>query len=164
MCFSKISSCSLFWTLAKVRYVRLCSDYLPGFPITHIGFSISYARQFLKFPNVSFNILQKVLVSPQGKWFLRDARAAGRPVYVWTVNSTPMMRWCISKAVDGVITDDPKKFLELCDDYDYETSLKRLPFRTYIEVAWVIIPASLLSILFRWRYDSRWKSWKRWAI
>ncbi|OCL06425.1 tubulin-domain-containing protein [Glonium stellatum] len=57
------------------KYLPLCDDYLPGFPITHIGFSISYARHFLKFPNVSFNLLQAVLMTPWGCAFIKKAKA-----------------------------------------------------------------------------------------
>ena len=39
-----------------VKFIPLCQSYLPGFPISHIGFSTCYARQFLKVPNCSFNM------------------------------------------------------------------------------------------------------------
>ena len=39
-----------------VKFIPLCQRYLPGFPISHIGFSTCYARQFLKVPNCSFNM------------------------------------------------------------------------------------------------------------
>jgi hypothetical protein len=48
------------------KFLPLCPKYLPGFPISHIGFSTLYARQFLKVPNVSFNLLQKALFGPLG--------------------------------------------------------------------------------------------------
>ena len=101
--------------------MKLCRKYLPGFPITYIGFSVLYARQFLKVPNVSFNMLQRALVGGCGTRFIKDARAAGRPVYVWTVNEEEAMEWSIEQDVDGVITDDPKLFLDVCDRYKSET-------------------------------------------
>ncbi|KFY25912.1 hypothetical protein V493_04376 [Pseudogymnoascus sp. VKM F-4281 (FW-2241)] len=107
------------------KYLPLCSKYLPGFPITHIGFSISYARQFLKVPNVSFNMLQKIMVGPWGDQFLAECKALNRPVFLWTVNEEKWMKWCISKGVDGVITDDPKKYLEVADGYDEKEPLDR---------------------------------------
>jgi hypothetical protein len=39
-----------------VKFIPLCQRYLPDFPISHIGFSTCYARQFLKVPNCSFNM------------------------------------------------------------------------------------------------------------
>lgn len=29
-----------------------------------------------------------------------------------------MMKWCIARGLDGVITDDPKRFLEVCDEWE----------------------------------------------
>jgi len=101
-----------------VEYVPLCEKYLPGFPITHIGSDISYARQFLMVPNVSFAILQKVLIGPSGDRFLHNVRAAGRDMFVWTINEPSMMRWSINKRVNGVITDDPVEFFRVCEEYD----------------------------------------------
>jgi len=59
-------------------------------------------------------------VGPCGRLF-RDAvggkRAGGgdrRNLFVWTVNEEEWMEWSIRKGVDGVVTDDPKKFLDVC--------------------------------------------------
>ena len=93
---------------------------LPGYPIAYIGFSLIYAHRFLseaKYPNVNFNLLQQGLVGPAGGQFIKAIRRAERKLYVWTVNEEIWMRWSIKKGVDGVITDDPKKFRELCDRY-----------------------------------------------
>lgn len=102
------------------KYLPLCATYLPAYPVAHIGFSTSYARQFLEVPNVSFNMLQPILLGPIGASFVRDVKAAGRQLFVWTVNDEAMMRWSIKKKVDGVITDEPKKFLDVCRDWDPE--------------------------------------------
>jgi hypothetical protein len=101
-----------------VKFLPLCQTYLPSFPISHIGFSTCYARQFLKVENCSFNMLQKVLLGPIGANFIKDVRKAGRQLFVWTVNDENLMKWSIQRYVDGVITDDPKKFKEVCDNYD----------------------------------------------
>ncbi|ESZ96859.1 hypothetical protein SBOR_2780 [Sclerotinia borealis F-4128] len=100
------------------KYIPLCAIYLPDFPITHIGFSIGYARQFLSVPNINFNILRQILVGPGGSKFLADTRDAKRSMFVWTVNEEQWMRWSIENEVDGVVTDDPKKYLEVCEEYD----------------------------------------------
>jgi phosphatidylglycerol phospholipase C len=99
--------------LAQAEYMRICKQHLSGFPITYIGFSVLFARSFLKVPNINFNIFQKVLVGPLGHQFIKDARASGRTLLVWTVNEEEWMEWSIRKEVDGVITDFPEKYLEL---------------------------------------------------
>jgi phosphatidylglycerol phospholipase C len=101
--------------------MEICQRRLEGYPITYIGFSVLWARSFLQVPNINFNILQKVLVGPLGRRFIRDARKAGRSLLVWTVNEEEWMEWSIRKAVDGVITDDPKKFLDVCARHEAAT-------------------------------------------
>lgn len=66
---------------------------------------------------MNFNLLQQGLVGPAGGQFIKAIRRAERKLYVWTVNEEVWMQWSIKKGVDGVITDDPKKFRELCDRY-----------------------------------------------
>ncbi|KAH7132346.1 Tubulin/FtsZ, GTPase domain-containing protein [Dendryphion nanum] len=68
------------------KYLPLCSRYLPGFSLSHIGFSTLYASQFFSVPNVSFNMLQGVLMTPWGRAFIRKAQCDQRPVFAWTVN------------------------------------------------------------------------------
>lgn len=98
---------------------QLCDYYLPGFPITvrlktlvslskrliwdianrfwcggqHIGLSIPHAREFLKHPGVSFNLFYPILSGKKGAKFMKDARAAGRNIYAWTVNDEQTMRY-----------------------------------------------------------------------
>ena len=97
-------------------------------------------------------MLQMVLMGPTGSSFLKDARAAGRPVFAWTVNDDALMRWSIRKGIDGVITDDPKQFLDVCSTYDIHEGAERLPLRQYAFIAWINLMALLFSMLFRWKH------------
>lgn len=107
-------------------------------------------------------MLQKVLIGPFGQCFMNDAKAAGRAMFVWTVNAPDMMRWSIRKEVDGVITDDPKKFLEICDEYDDEAEPERFAWATYLDIMRIHIMVLLFGMLFRWRYGFRMD--KRWTV
>ncbi|KAI2473199.1 PLC-like phosphodiesterase [Annulohypoxylon bovei var. microspora] len=102
------------WT---TQYVKLCKEFLPGFPIAHVGISSIYARALAKqVPNLSLSMLRNLLAMPITGWrFIRDIKKAGHPIYVWTVNDESWMEWSIRKELDGVVTDDPKLFLEVCD-------------------------------------------------
>lgn len=131
------------------KFLSLCTDYLPGYPISHIGFTTCYARQFLKVPNVSFNILQKALLGPIGARFIRDVKKAKRPLYVWTVNDVNLMKWSIQKDVDGVITDDPKTFKEICDGWD--DNLEPIAKVTWSQLLYTFWIYCLISIFF-WRF------------
>ena len=75
------------------KYLPLCSRYLPGFPISHIGFSTLIASYFFTVPNVSFNMAQAILMTPWGRLFIRKAQSDCRPVYAWTVNEEVRKSW-----------------------------------------------------------------------
>lgn len=161
VCF-RMDTSSARLQMEQAKYLPPCYQNLPGFPITHIGYSISHARQFLKIPNISFNMLQVALMGPGGRSFLRDAKAASRPVMVWTVNSKPMMRWSIRHEMDGVITDDPKKFLDVCDGYDECDGAEQLPLKTYANILWINFLLIFFSVVFTLRHRSRIDM--RWAM
>lgn len=101
-------------------YVPLRARYLARYSMTLICFDLGYARQFLQVPRISFNVNQMVLMGPLGRGFLEEARAARRRVYLWTVNSPRLMRWAIRHEVDGVITDEPARFRQVCEEWEKE--------------------------------------------
>jgi phosphatidylglycerol phospholipase C len=92
----------------------------------------------------------KIIAGPGGSGFLRDVRAANRSIFLWTVNDIVWMKWSIGKEVDGVITDDPKKYLEVRDSYC--GGKIRLPFKMWGSVIWINIFAAVISLLFRTKY------------
>jgi len=139
-----------FWASS---YLPLCAKYLPGYPTAHIGFSISYARQFLKVPGVAFNMLQKIMVGPFGSKFFNEIKAAERSIFLWTVNDEASMKWAIMKEVDGVITDDPKKYLEVSEAYSGERF--RLSMKQLGTAIWINILATFFGFIFRFRYLSK---------
>ena len=134
----------------QAKQLTPCITYLPEYPITHIGFNTLYARQFLKIPNASFNMFQKILTGPLGHKFMQDVRKAGRSLFVWTVNDEEMMKWSIRKEVDGVITDDPKKYLEVCKDYDGKKP--RMKWGTLGLIVFYQTMAFPLGFFLRWRF------------
>ncbi|KKY17092.1 putative glycerophosphoryl diester phosphodiesterase [Diplodia seriata] len=101
------------------KYLPFVSTYLPDFPLTFISFSLPCAWYFLAHvPRISFNLYAPILAGPLGAAFRRKAQRDAddpRPVFAWTVNKERMMRWSIEKGLDGVVTDDPKKYLEECE-------------------------------------------------
>ena len=95
-------------------------------------------------------MLQKVMVGPIGNAFLRDVKEAGRSIFLWTVNEEDWMKWSIQKEVDGVITDDPKKYLKVCNEYDGEKV--SLPWTAWGGIIWINMLVAFFSLLFRCRY------------
>jgi hypothetical protein len=143
------------------KFLPLCLKYLPGFPISHIGFSTCYARQFLNVPNVSFNMLQKVLLGPIGARFMRDVKKAGRPMYVWTVNDSNLMKWSIQKNLDGVITDDPKRFNKICDEWRDDEKTARPTLGQLIYTLWLWCMVIVFSYPFRKRFPETVEHWMK---
>lgn len=134
------------------KFLPLCTKYLPGYPISNIGFSPIYSRQFLKVPNVSFNMLQKALTGRMGASFIRDIRKAERQLFVWTVNEANQMKWSIQKQVDGVITDDPKLFNDICDNWDDNEPEATFTWRQWFQSLWLSMMIMVFSIPFRRRF------------
>ncbi|KAI0479571.1 PLC-like phosphodiesterase [Xylaria cf. heliscus] len=95
-------------------YIKLSMKYLPNYPITHVGFSTTYARCLTDIPNISFSMLRHTIASPFGGRFLTDMKELGIPVYVWTVNEESWMEWSVRKELTGVITDEVALFHEVC--------------------------------------------------
>ncbi len=100
-------------------------------------------------------MFQKIMVGPRGKSLLKDIKKSGRSIFLWTVNDENWMKWSIQKHVDGVITDDPKKYLEVCKEY--EDGDKQVHISIYD--GGVLIIFNVLAIFFGWlmrfRYGSK---------
>lgn len=69
------------------------------------------------------------------------------------MNDEEWMKWSIKKEVDGVITDDPKKYLEVCDSYD--GGEVHFGLSTWGGILWLNLIATVFSLLFRYRYGFR---------
>ncbi|KAL6866126.1 hypothetical protein ACO1O0_002228 [Amphichorda felina] len=125
--------------LWNATFIAAARRLLPSHPMVLICFHLPYAGHFFEVANLGFNILRESLVGPCGSRFLRRARDADRPVMAWTVNDERWMEWCIrknaaakrgpeatttiattTKLIDGVITDDPRLFLEVCKRWEDE--------------------------------------------
>lgn len=140
----------------RLRYLPLCAHHLPDFSISHIGFSTSYSRQFLPTPYVSFNTLQKTLfVWPYGDRFIRDAHMLRRSVVTWTVNEDDMMRWSINHGLDGVITDDPKRFREVSEDWVAGNRAVKVTLRQWMSIIWLWCMVAIFGGIFRWRMRAK---------
>lgn len=64
------------------------------------------------------------------------------------------MKWCIEKEVDGVITDDPKLFLEVCEEVGegkMEGKGMGIGFMEYLSVIGIYILVLILGPIFRYR-------------
>jgi phosphatidylglycerol phospholipase C len=97
-------------------------------------------------------MLQKIVVGPCGARFLKDCKTANRAVFLWTVNEDKWMRWSIRKGVDGVITDNPKRYLEVCKEYDESAPPDRLTVMDMWTMVWINALVVIFGSIFRLRY------------
>lgn len=63
-----------------------------------------------------------------------------------------MMRWSIGKSLDGVITDDPKKFLEVCDDWERGHRKVVITWRQWMMILWINLMVLIFGLVFWWKY------------
>ncbi|RGP74429.1 glycerophosphoryl diester phosphodiesterase [Fusarium sporotrichioides] len=120
----------------KASFLQAARSQLPTYPLAHISASLLYSHHFLKIPNLGFSLNQNTLVGPSGKLFLRELQRTDKLLMTWTVNQPRRMEWCIRQnlghpmlpnrnvqgppLIDGVITDDPRLYLEVCQKFEDE--------------------------------------------
>jgi hypothetical protein len=148
----------LLTSLKQAIFLPYCTTYLPDFPISLITISTSYATQFLSVPNISFNMLQVSLFGPIGAAFLSKTKIVDRPVYAWTVNEEKRMRWAIDRQLDGICTDDPKKFLEVCEQWKKEEGRKSVKFsvREWLGILQMQLMVLVFGTYMRWKMGMKW--------
>lgn len=98
------------------EFISAVQQYMPAYKLAVNRVDPDKAREFLEVPGVSFSIEQMWLMKPSGQDFLADAHAAGRQVFIWTVDNPNIMRWSIEHGVDGVVTNQPGRFREVCEE------------------------------------------------
>jgi hypothetical protein len=100
---------------------------------------------------------QAVLMTPWGRLFIRKAQNDGRPVYAWTVNEESRMRWDIRHGLDGVVTDDPKLFLEVRKSWHQGTKDDVTLF-TWLDVLRVNFLCLIYTVLFQFMFGFQGRS------
>ncbi|KAK2599164.1 hypothetical protein QQS21_005354 [Conoideocrella luteorostrata] len=101
----------------NAEWVSGCLRYLPGFPMALIAFSPPYATAMLAVHNLNFNLYNYSFATSRGLAFRRRALKQDRLIFSWSDNTDEWMVRSLENQVDGVITDDPKRFLEVCEQW-----------------------------------------------
>ncbi|RUS26532.1 PLC-like phosphodiesterase [Jimgerdemannia flammicorona] len=92
--------------LWKPSFIEPAQRLFPKYRLSFIGVSLSAARTVFWGPCDSFNLNFSVLVNGDGQNFIKEAQAAGKKVYVWTVNDPEQARECFKWRVDAILGDD----------------------------------------------------------
>jgi glycerophosphoryl diester phosphodiesterase len=136
----------------SASFLPFCKKYLPDFPVSYITIFTVSASKFLNVPNISFNMLQFSLLGPLGSSFIKSAQKKDRPVYAWTVNDEKKMQWGIAKGLDGIVTDDPKKFLEVRKKWEMEGTRKvGFTLREWVKILQMQVLIFVFGTYMRWK-------------
>ena len=65
------------------------------------------------------------------------------------------MKWSIQNGVDGVITDDPKRFKEVSDDWVAGKRQVNIKSTAYIYALWLYCLNLVFFAAFRWRFRAK---------
>ena len=61
--------------------------------------------------------MQASLVAPWARGFIKEVQAHHQQILSWTINDEKNIDWCIRHGLDGIITDNVPKALEMCETY-----------------------------------------------
>jgi len=95
------------------KFIEPAKRILPYCTRIHIGFSTSLARKFFWKECEGFSINFASLVGSDGEAFRRECKAAGKKLYVWTVNARTEMIEATKWGVQAVLTDRTADYLAL---------------------------------------------------
>lgn len=99
----------------RLDVLKAAEKNAPQFKVAHIGVNRALARRFMASPQVSAISMNHIALTAGsgGHRLIADAKANGKLVYAWTVNSPEIMKWAIAKDLDGIITDYPDLYSKL---------------------------------------------------
>lgn len=64
------------------------------------------------------------------------------------------MRWSIKHEADGVITDNPKQFLEVCDQWVEGIRGFHFDRTQWFAIVWFNLMIALFQIIFFWKFQT----------
>ncbi|RDW70668.1 putative glycerophosphoryl diester phosphodiesterase protein [Aspergillus mulundensis] len=122
----------------QAEWVAACHLHLPGFPVALTTAFPAYASAMLAVPGLHFSVLNYALATQRGSRLRARARAQGRRIFSWPDNADEWMARSIRCQADGVITDDPGRFLALCEQWQQDAVRRKAGRSTPREaVLWV---------------------------
>ncbi len=138
------------------KFMSYANTYLPGIPIVHIGISLGIARNY--FSNVDgYNMFYLALSLEDGRKFIEEAHAKGKPVFAWTVNKESRAKNCHNLNVDAIMTDRTKFYADFFKSLkDKSSSIERKKFQEVGQPSWFISLLNftcnkLLYLMGKWR-------------
>jgi phosphatidylglycerol phospholipase C len=132
-------------TNRQANYVALCLRFLPDFPINYVGWTLDYVAALMPMPDIHFNVSCFTLSQSRGSRLVALAKQNNRLMFSWSVRGSKWMEWCIRLGLDGVVADDPKLFLEICDRWPTPPVHKALTIRQTVRQAIMLVGLRILA-------------------
>ncbi|PRP80310.1 aqualysin 1 [Planoprotostelium fungivorum] len=102
------------------KFIRAAKKHLYYTRLSHIGFSVRFARRWFWDDCESFSIHFAALITSGGKEFMDDCRSAGKKMMSWTVNTRQEMITSTKWRLQAVMTDDYKNLARLQHDVSHD--------------------------------------------
>ncbi|KAK4705770.1 phosphatidylglycerol phospholipase C, partial [Phenoliferia sp. Uapishka_3] len=104
------------------KYLQPARDIIPYLRLAHIGMSTALARKHFWDSCGSFSMNFSCLVGGDGEAFRSECKAAGKDVYVWTVNKRSEMIEATKWGAKAILTDRTAEFLALREQMENDWS------------------------------------------
>ncbi|KAL4883582.1 PLC-like phosphodiesterase [Aspergillus karnatakaensis] len=129
----------------KGEWISICRQHMPGFQNAVTTFSPKYASAMLEVPNVHLSLFNHGFATNRGSRIRQSAKGNSRMIFSWSDNEDIWMARSIQNDIDGVITDDPNRFMELCGRWGEEGVRDKASKRTMGQkVQWVLLNVLIL--------------------
>ncbi|KAI5474997.1 glycerophosphoryl diester phosphodiesterase [Pseudohyphozyma bogoriensis] len=100
------------------KFIQPALTILPYIRLAHIGLSPALARKYFWDACSSFSMAFVCLAGKDGELFRKECRAAGKDLYVWTVNKREQMIEATHWGAFAILTDRTDDFLALRKEMD----------------------------------------------
>ncbi|KAM0751538.1 PLC-like phosphodiesterase [Meredithblackwellia eburnea MCA 4105] len=119
------------------KYIEPARELLPYIRLAHIGMSTALARKHFWDACTSFSMNFACLVGSDGEAFRKECKAAGKDLYVWTVNKRAEMIEATKWGCKAILTDRTAEFLQLREQM--ESNWSTISAETTWRFAWTSI-------------------------
>jgi hypothetical protein len=141
-------------------FIRPALKYLSKLRRYHIGLSTWLARTYFWEACEGFSMNFGMLVGSEGQAFIRDCRAAGKEVCVWTVNDPNETRTAMTWGIKAILTDKVAAYIKLKDEVSRQdaSNHRSEPYSTRAQIvadsSKIVIPGitGYLFLWSHWRY------------
>lgn len=99
--------------LWHAKYIEPALRHLPYCRLAHIGVSPRVAKKYFWTACSAFSINYAALVGKEGQDFVAACKAAGKDLYVWTVNDRREMIQATKWGAKAILTDKTAAYLSL---------------------------------------------------